>query len=96
MPQPVRDTIDEWRWPVNTEAMAIDRIITAKAGRRDSFLVRLVGCSDHKPQGDEVGDRLRDQLQARRMLGHRTAPFLLLRLGVPILLGLGHPVEAHG
>ena len=29
-------------------------------------------------------------------LRHRTATFLFLRLGVSILLGLGHQVEAHG
>ena len=50
---------------------------------------------EHKAKGDAVGHGLLDQLLTHRILGHRTAPFLLLRLGVHILLGLGHQVEAH-
>ena len=42
-----------------------------------------------------MGDRLLAQLLTDRRLGHRTAPFLLPRLGVHLLLGLGHPGEAH-
>jgi hypothetical protein len=50
---------------------------------------------EHKPKGEEVGDGLFDQLPTYLILGHWTASFLLLRLGVHILLGLGHQVEAH-
>jgi hypothetical protein len=50
---------------------------------------------EDKPKGDAVGHRLLDQLLTHHILGHRTAPFLLLHLGVGILLGLDHQVKAH-
>jgi hypothetical protein len=51
---------------------------------------------EHKPKGNEMGHRLLDQLPTHLILGHRTAPFFFLCLGIHILLGLGHHVKAHG
>ena len=50
---------------------------------------------EDKAKGNAIAHRLFDQLLTHVILGHRTAPLLLLRLGVDILLGLGHQVEAH-
>ena len=42
-----------------------------------------------------LSDRLLNHLLTQGILGDRTAPFLLLRLGGGRLLGLGHQAEAH-
>ena len=59
----------------------------------------LCGSKPHieedKAKGNAVAHRLIDQLLPHGILGHRTAPLLLLRLKVEILLGLGYQVEAY-
>jgi hypothetical protein len=51
--------------------------------------------AEHQPQGDAVGHRLLEDSRTHVLLGHWTAPLFLLRLGVGILLGLGHHVKPH-
>jgi len=50
---------------------------------------------EDKAKREPGGTRLLDPLSTHFVLGHRTAPFFFLRLGVHLLLGLGHQVEAH-
>ncbi len=45
---------------------------------------------EHEAKGKTVGHRLLDEVLTDGIFGHRTASVLFLRLGVRILLGLGH------
>ena len=51
--------------------------------------------AEDKAKGNAVAHRLFDQLPTHLVLGDRTPSFLLLRLGIGILLGLGYQVEAY-
>ena len=50
---------------------------------------------EHKAKGQAIAHRLFDQRPTDIILGHGTAPLLLVRLGVEVLLSLGSQVEAH-